>query len=43
MATEVEPLDNFSTAEAYHQQYLERGGRFGRPQSTEKRCSDPIR
>ena len=43
VATEVEPLDNFSTAEAYHQQYLERGGRFGRPQSTEKRCSDPIR
>ena len=43
VATEVEPLDNFAAAEDYHQQYLERGGRFGRPQSADKQCSDPIR
>lgn len=24
-------------------QYLEKGGRFGRPQSARKGCSDPIR
>lgn len=27
----------------YHQQYLERGGRFGSPQSASKGCNDPIR
>ena len=43
VATEVEPLDNFSLAEDYHQQYLERGGRFGNTQSAEKQCTDPIR
>ena len=43
MATEVEPLKNFSLAEDYHQQYLESGGRFGNAQSAEKKCTDPIR
>ena len=43
VATEVEPLDNFSLAEDFHQHYLERGGRFGRAQSAEKQCTDPIR
>ena len=43
VATEVEPLDNFSLAEEFHQQYLARGGRFGKAQSAEKQCTDPIR
>lgn len=43
VVTEVEPLKNFSEAEQYHQQYLEKGGRFGRPQSAAKGCTDPIR
>ena len=36
-------VDNYSEAEEYHQRYLERGGRFGQPQSAAKRCDDPIR
>jgi peptide-methionine (S)-S-oxide reductase len=43
VVTEIEPITNFCRAEEYHQQYLERGGRFGRPQSAAKGCSDPIR
>lgn len=43
VVTEVEPLKNFSEAEQYHQQYLEKGGRFNRPQSAAKGCTDPIR
>jgi peptide-methionine (S)-S-oxide reductase len=30
-------------ATADHQQYLARGGRFGKPQSPKKNCTDPIR
>ncbi|KAE8697261.1 vignain-like [Hibiscus syriacus] len=30
-------------AEEYHQQYLEKGGRFGAKQSADKGCTDPIR
>ena len=33
----------FWPAEAYHTRYLEKGGRFGRPQSAAKGCGDPIR
>lgn len=33
----------FWPAEGYHQQYLEKGGRFGRKQSAKKGCTDPIR
>lgn len=33
----------FWSAETYHQQYLERGGRYGMKQSAKKGCSDPIR
>ncbi|GIL92602.1 hypothetical protein Vretimale_14021 [Volvox reticuliferus] len=43
VVTQVEPLDNYSPAEPYHQQYLARGGRFGRPQNPAKGCDDPIR
>lgn len=41
--TEVEEAKQFWPAETYHQQYLEKGGRFGRGQSAKKGCSDPIR
>jgi peptide-methionine (S)-S-oxide reductase len=43
IVTEVEFVDKFNVAEEYHQQYLEKGGRFNRPQSAAKNCSDPIR
>ncbi len=33
----------FYPAEEYHQQYLAKGGRRGRPQSAAKGCNDPIR
>lgn len=41
--TEVESAAVFYPAEGYHQQYLEKGGRFGTPQSAEKGNTDPIR
>ena len=41
--TEVIPAGQFWPAESYHQQYLEKGGRFGRKQSAAKGCDDPIR
>lgn len=43
IVTEIEMMEKYNPAEDYHQQYLERGGRFGRPQSAEKGCSDPVR
>lgn len=43
IVTEVAECKNFYEAEPYHQQYLARGGRFGKPQSAAKGCSDPIR
>lgn len=43
VATEVKPATTFYIAEDYHQQYLEKGGRFGRKQSAAKGCNDPIR
>lgn len=43
VVTEIEEIKNYSRAEEYHQQYLEKGGRFGRPQSAAKGCTDPIR
>lgn len=43
IVTEVDMVDKYNCAEEYHQQYLEKGGRFGRPQSAAKNCSDPIR
>lgn len=44
VATEVVALDNYNTAEPYHQQYLSsKGGRNGQKQSAEKGCKDDIR
>ena len=43
VATEVKPSKAFWPAEGYHQKYLERGGRFGMPQSAEKGNNDEIR
>lgn len=43
IVTEIELVDKYNSAEDYHQQYLEKGGRFGRPQSAAKGCTDPVR
>ncbi|GBG91999.1 hypothetical protein CBR_g54094 [Chara braunii] len=42
IVTEVLPARKFYAAEEYHQQYLSKGGRFGRKQSAAKGCTDPI-
>ena len=41
--TEVKRAGPFWPAEEEHQRYLEKGGRFGRPQSAEKGSRDEIR
>ncbi|KAJ4803122.1 Peptide methionine sulfoxide reductase [Rhynchospora pubera] len=43
IVTEIIPAKKFYRAEEYHQQYLEKGGRFGFKQSASKGCNDPIR
>lgn len=43
VATEVKRATAFWPAEEYHQRYLEKGGRFGMPQSAEKGNQDEIR
>ncbi|XP_054797963.1 peptide methionine sulfoxide reductase A1-like isoform X2 [Prosopis cineraria] len=43
IVTEILPAKKFYRAEEYHQQYLEKGGRFGCKQSAAKGCNDPIR
>lgn len=43
IATEVEEVRNYWSAEEYHQEYLAKGGRFGKPQDPSKGCTDPIR
>ncbi|XP_004500062.1 peptide methionine sulfoxide reductase-like isoform X1 [Cicer arietinum] len=43
IVTEILPAKKFYRAEEYHQQYLEKGGRFGSKQSSSKGCNDPIR
>ncbi|CAL5364099.1 unnamed protein product [Camellia sinensis] len=43
IVTEILPAKKFYRAEEYHQQYLEKGGRFGFKQSSDKGCNDPIR
>ena len=41
--TEVVEATTFYIGEDYHQQYLSKGGRFGRKQSAEKGCTDKVR
>lgn len=41
--SELKPAGDYYLAENYHQQYLAKGGRFGRAQSAAKGCNDPIR
>jgi len=43
VATEVVMAKPYWPAEAEHQNYLARGGRFGDVQSRAKGCQDPIR
>lgn len=43
VVSEVVEAAKFYRAEEYHQQYLSKGGRFGRPQSPAKGCTDKIR
>lgn len=43
IATECRKAMPFWPAEKYHQQYLEKGGRFNSPQSAEKGCTETIR
>jgi peptide-methionine (S)-S-oxide reductase len=41
--TEIHAAKTFWPADVYHQQYLEKGGRFSQGQSAKKGCTDPIR
>lgn len=43
IATELKKATAFWPAEKYHQQYLEKGGRFGMPQNASKGATDEIR
>lgn len=43
IASECLAATPFWPAEKYHQQYLEKGGRFNSPQNAEKGCKDTIR
>ncbi|EFJ05664.1 hypothetical protein SELMODRAFT_187336 [Selaginella moellendorffii] len=43
IVTEILAAKKFYRAEAFHQQYLAKGGRFGFRQSAAKGCTDPIR
>ena len=43
IATECKPATVFWPAESYHQKYLQKGGRFGNPQSAEKGSTEEIR
>ena len=43
VVTEVKRATIFWPAEEHHQDYLKKGGRYGRSQSSEKGCTDTIR
>lgn len=43
VVSELEPASDYYIAENYHQQYLEKGGRFSRPQDASKGATEKIR
>ena len=43
VVSELEPASDYYVAEAYHQQYLEKGGNYNRPQNAQKGATDKIR
>jgi len=43
VVSELAPAGDYFIAEKYHQKYLQKGGRFGRPQSAEKGSNQKIR
>lgn len=43
VVTELGPAALFWPAEEVHQQYLQKGGRFGNPQKVDKGCRDSVR
>jgi len=43
IVTEIKEAKVFWPAEEYHQQYLEKGGRFGATQSAAKGCTEKVR
>ena len=43
VVSELEPASDYYVAENYHQQYLEKGGRFARPQNASKGATEKIR
>jgi peptide-methionine (S)-S-oxide reductase len=43
IATELKPGKPFWPGEKYHQQYLQKGGRFGMPQDASKGATEKIR
>ncbi len=43
VVSELQPASDYYIAEDYHQQYLQKGGNYGRAQSAEKGATDKIR
>ncbi|KAL3162171.1 hypothetical protein ABBQ32_009877 [Trebouxia sp. C0010 RCD-2024] len=43
VVSELQPASDYYVAEDYHQQYLEKGGNYGRAQNAEKGATDKIR
>lgn len=43
VVSELKPASDYYVAENYHQQYLEKGGRFSRPQNASKGATEKIR
>ena len=43
VVSELEPASDYYIAEGYHQQYLEKGGNYNRPQNATKGATEKIR
>ena len=43
VVSELKPASDYYVAENYHQQYLEKGGRFSRPHNASKGATEKIR